>query len=288
MGSAFLITLREGIEAALIISILLAYLRQVGEAGQARLVWIGSAAAIVVSLAAGAVLYGIGAEFEGTAEQAFEGLVTLFAVAVLTWMIFWMRRQGGRVKSELQQRVDAALLGGGLALGSLAFVAVLREGIETALFLYGTEQAAGQGLLPTVLGGLIGLSVAAVLGYLLYRGGLRLNLRVFFRVTGVLIIIVAAGLFAFSVHELQEAGWLPFLTQPAYDISHRLSDENGAGAMLRAVIGYNDDPSVLEVIAWASYLLVAGLLFLRPMSITPAPVAQASNDPERSTSVATR
>jgi high-affinity iron transporter len=269
MGSAFLITLREGIEAALIISILLAYLRQVGEEGQARLA-------------------GIGAEFDGTAEQAFEGLVTLFAVSVLTWMIFWMRRQGGRVKSELQQRVDAALLGGGLALGSLAFVAVLREGIETALFLYGAEQAAGQGLLATVLGGLIGLSVAAVLGYLLYRGGLRLNLRVFFRVTGVLIIIVAAGLFAFSVHELQEAGWLPFLTQPAFDISHRLSDENGVGAMLRAVIGYNDDPSVLEVIAWASYLLVAGILFLRPMSTTRAPVAQASNDPERSTSVATR
>jgi high-affinity iron transporter len=287
MGSAFLITLREGIEAALIISILLAYLRQVGEAGQARLVWIGSAAAIVVSLAGGAVLYAIGAEFEGTAEQVFEGLVTLFAVSVLTWMIFWMRRQGGRVKSELQQRVDAALLGGGVALGSLAFVAVLREGIETALFLYGAEQAAGQGLLPTVLGGLIGLSVAAVLGYLLYRGGLRLNLRVFFRVTGVLIIIVAAGLFAFSVHELQEAGWLPFLTQPAFDISHRLSDENGGGAMLRALIGYNDDPSVLEVIAWASYLLVTGFLFLRPTS-TPAPAAQASNDLERSTSAATR
>jgi high-affinity iron transporter len=287
MGSAFLITLREGIEAALIISILLAYLRQVHEAGQARLVWIGSAAAIVVSLAAGAVLYAIGAEFEGTAEQVFEGLVTLFAVSVLTWMIFWMRRQGGRVKSELQQRVDAALLGGGVALGSLAFVVVLREGIETALFLYGAEQAAGQGLLPTVLGGLIGLSVAAVLGYLLYRGGLRLNLRVFFRVTGVLIIIVAAGLFAFSVHELQEAGWLPFLTQPAFDISHRLSDENGVGAMLRALIGYNDDPSVLEVIAWASYLLVAGLLFLRPTSTT-APAARASNDPERSRSAATR
>jgi high-affinity iron transporter len=287
MGSAFLITLREGIEAALIISILLAYLRQLGEAGQARLVWIGSAAAIVVSLVAGAVLYGIGAEFEGTAEELFEGLVTLFAVAVLTWMIFWMRRQGGRVKSELHQRVDAALLGGGFALGSLAFVAVLREGIETALFLYGAEQAAGQGLLPIVVGGLIGLATAIVLGYLLYRGGVRLNLRVFFRVTGLLIIVVAAGLFAFSVHELQEAGWLPFLTQPAFDVSHRLSDENGVGAMLRAVVGYNDDPSVLEVIAWASYLLVAGFLFLRPTS-TPAPVARTSNDPERSTSAATR
>ena len=286
MGSAFLITLREGIEAALIISILLAYLRQLGEARQAKLVWIGSGAAIVVSLVVGAVLYGIGAEFEGTTEQLFEGLVTLFAVAVLTWMIFWMRRQGGRVKSELHQRVDAALLGGGLALGSLAFVAVLREGIETALFLYGADQAAGQGVGPTLLGGLIGLSVAAVLGYLLYRGGVRLNLRAFFRVTGVLIIIVAAGLFAFSVHELQEAGWLPFLTEPAFDISHRLSDENGVGAMLRAVVGYNDDPSVLEVVAWVSYLLIAGFLFLRPM--TPAPVAHAPNDPERSTSAAAR
>jgi high-affinity iron transporter len=286
MGSALLITLREGIEAALIISILLAYLRQLGREEQTRLVWIGSAAAIVVSLVAGAVLYGIGAEFEGTAEELFEGLVTLFAVGVLTWMIFWMRRQGGRVKSELQERVDSALLGGGFALGSLAFVAVLREGIETALFLYGANQAAGQGLLPTLLGGFIGLAAAVVLGYLLYRGGVRLNLRAFFRVTGALIIVVAAGLFAFSVHELQEAGWLPFLTQPAFDISHRLSDEDGVGALLRAVVGYNDNPSVLEVIAWASYLLIAGLLFLRPT--TPAPAPNASTDPRRSTSPAAR
>jgi high-affinity iron transporter len=284
MGSALLITLREGIEAALIISILLAYLRQLGQEGQAKLVWIGSAAAAVVSLIAGAVLYGVGAEFEGTAEALFEGLVTLFAVGVLTWMIFWMRRQGGRVKSELQERVDAALLGGGFALTSLAFVAVLREGIETALFLYGAERAAGQGLAPILLGGLIGLGIAIVLGYLLYRGGVRLNLRVFFRVTGALIIVVAAGLFAFSVHELQEAGWLPFLTQPAFDISQQLSDEDGLGAMLRAIVGYNDDPSVLEVIAWGAYLIVAGILFLRPVS--PAPVAKTSNAHRRSTSAA--
>jgi high-affinity iron transporter len=285
--TALLIMLREGFEAALVVAIVYAYIRRIGRRDLVAPMWQGMAAAAALSVAAGIGVHLTVENLQGEPRLLAFAAVSLLAVGVLTWMIFWMRRQGGRVKSELHQRVDAALLGGGFALGSLAFVAVLREGIETALFLYGAEQAAGQGLLPIVVGGLIGLATAIVLGYLLYRGGVRLNLRVFFRVTGLLIIVVAAGLFAFSVHELQEAGWLPFLTQPAFDVSHRLSDENGVGALLRAVVGYNDDPSVLEVIAWVSYLLVAGFLFLRPTS-TPAPIARTSNDPERSTSAATR
>jgi high-affinity iron transporter len=264
VGAAFLITLREGIEAALIVSILLAYLRQLQRTDRFSLIWAGTGVAVAASIVIGAVIYGIAGEFSGEAEEIFEGLVTLAAVGVLTWMIFWMRRQAARVKSELHSRVDSALVDGGIALAGLAFFAVLREGVETALFLFGAEAATNATRGETIAGGLLGLAVAVVLGYLLYRGGIRLNLRTFFRVTGTLILVVAAGLFAFSVHELQEAGWLPFLTGTAYDVSNTLSDENGLGAFLRALIGYNDDPSWLEVLAWLGYIVVTGFLFLRP------------------------
>jgi high-affinity iron transporter len=264
MGAAFLITLREGIEAALIVSILLAYLRQLGRTDRFSLIWAGTGVAVLASIVIGAVIYGVAGEFTGEAEEIFEGLVTLAAVGVLTWMIFGMKRQAARVKSELHTRVDSALAGGGIALAGLAFFAVLREGVETALFLFGAEAATNATRAQTIIGGLVGLAVAAVLGYLLYRGGIRLNLRTFFRVTGILILVVAAGLFAFSVHELQEAGWFPFLDSTAYDVSSTLSDESGLGAFLRALVGYNDDPTWLEVLAWFGYIVVTGFLFLRP------------------------
>jgi high-affinity iron transporter len=273
MGAAFLITLREGIEAALIVSILLAYLRQLGRSDRASLVWWGTGAAIAVSIAVGAVIFALEGEFEGTAEQLFEGLVTLTAVGVLTWMIFWMRRQGARIKSELHERVDTALIAGGSAIAFLAFVAVLREGIETALFIFaaakGTAVTSG-GVVEQLVGAAIGLAIATVLGVLLYRGGIKMNLRDFFRVTGGLLIVVAAGLFAFSIHELQEAGVLPFLTGTAFDISAALPDDSGVGGILRALIGYQANPTWLEVVAWISYIATVGTLFLRP-SAAPAP-----------------
>jgi high-affinity iron transporter len=273
MGAAFLITLREGIEAALIVSILLAYLRQLGRSDRASLVWWGTGAAIAVSIAVGAVIFAVEGEFEGTAEQLFEGLVTLTAVGVLTWMIFWMRRQGARIKSELHERVDTALIAGGSAIALLAFVAVLREGIETALFIFaaakGTAVTSG-GVVEQLVGAAIGLGIASVLGALLYRGGIKMNLRDFFRATGALLIVVAAGLFAFSIHELQEAGVLPFLTGTAFDISASLPDDSGVGGILRALIGYQANPTWLEVVAWISYIATVGTLFLRP-SAAPAP-----------------
>jgi high-affinity iron transporter len=277
MGAAFLITLREGIEAALIISIILAYLRQLGRMDEAPRVWWGTAGAATLSVAIGGIIFAAAGEFEGRGEELFEGLVSLFAVGVLTWMIFWMRRQAARIKSELQERVDIALAAGGLALAALAFIVVLREGIETALFLFATAKATAQGAggsLGQVTGAALGLVTAAILGYLLYRGGIRLNLRTFFKVTGALILVVAAGLFAFSVHELQEAGYLAFGTQTAYDVSGTLSDQDGAGAILRALIGYQDRPSVLEVLAWVTYVLVTGFLFLRPTKRVPRHVPQ--------------
>jgi high-affinity iron transporter len=262
MGAAFVIALREGIEAALIVSIVLAYLKQLGRADRSRLVWWGTGLAVLLSAALGTLIFAVGADFEGTAEQVFEGLVTLTAVGVLTWMIFWMRRQGARIKSELQHKVDTALVAGGLALAALAFFAVLREGVETALFLFAAVEGGGIGA--QLVGAALGLVLAVVLGVLLYRGGIRMNLRSFFKITGAILIVVAAGLFAYSVHELQEAGWFPFLEAHAYDISATLPDDEGLGAVLRGLVGFNADPGVLEVLAWATYLVVVGALYLRP------------------------
>jgi len=282
VGAAFIVTLREGIEAALIVSILLAYLKQLGRTDRAHVVWWGTALAIGLSAVVGTVIFAVGAEFEGTAEQVFEGLVTLTAVSVLTWMIFWMRRQGARIKSDLQEKVDTALVAGGFALAALAFTAVLREGIETALFLFaaakGTAVDAG-GVAGQVAGAVLGLGLAVVLGVLLYRGGIRMNLRTFFRVTGSILIVVAAGLFAYSVHELQEAGWFPLLTATAFDLTETLPDDSGVGAVLRGLVGYNADPSTLELFAWLGYVILVGTLYLRPQPAIvarPAPVVERS------------
>jgi high-affinity iron transporter len=267
MGAAFVIALREGIEAALIVSIVLAYLKQLGRSDRSKLVWWGTGLAVGLSAVLGTAIFALGADFEGTAEQVFEGLVTLTAVGVLTWMIFWMRRQGARIKSDLQHKVDTALVAGGLALAALAFFAVLREGVETALFLFAAAEGTaveGGAVGAQLVGAALGLVLAVVLGVLLYRGGIRMNLRTFFRITGAILIVVAAGLFAYSVHELQEAGWFPFLEAHAYDVSATLPDDEGIGAVLRGLVGFNADPGVLEVLAWATYLVVIGALYLRP------------------------
>lgn len=269
MGATFIIALREGLEATLIVSILLAYLRKTGHGERASWIWWGTLSAILASAAVGTVIFVVGAEFDGTGEQLFEGLVTLAAVAVLTWMIFWMRRQGARIRGELHGKASAALASGGAALASLAFFSVLREGVETALFFYaaakGTAAPSG-GVVAQLLGGTLGLGVAAMLGVLLYRGGIRLDLRSFFRVTGTVLVVVAAGLFGFAIHELQEAGVLPFLTSVAFDISARLPDDAGLGAILRSLIGYNATPSWLEVAGWAGYLVTVATLFFRPLA----------------------
>jgi high-affinity iron transporter len=286
MGASFVIALREGIEAALIVSIVLAYLKQLGASDRARLVWWGTAIAVAISAAVGTTLFAADTGFEGRAEEVFEGLVTLAAVGVLTWMIFWMRRQGARIRTDLHDKVDAALVTGGLALAGLAFFAVLREGIETALFLFaaargtaveGTDAAGAQ-----ILGAVLGLGLAVVLGALLYRGGIRMNLRTFFRVTGFVLIVVAAGLFAFSLHELQEAGWLPFLEGHAFDVSSSLPDDSGFGAILRGLVGYHADPTWLEVVGWLGYLAVVGAAFLR----TP-PMPGTKSRPEHEASATT-
>jgi high-affinity iron transporter len=286
MGASFVIALREGIEAALIVSIILAYLKQLGASDRSRLVWWGTLLAVVLSALVGTAVFVAGAEFEGATEEIFEGVVTLAAVGVLTWMIFWMRRQGARIRSELHDKVDTALVAGGLALAGLAFFAVLREGVETALFLYAAAQGTAvesTEVAPAaqLVGAALGLVLAIVLGVLLYRGGIRMNLRSFFRITGWILIVVAAGLSAYALHELQEAGWIPILEAHAYDVSSSLPDDAGLGAILRGLVGYNADPTWLEVVGWAAYLLIVGALFLRK-----PPMPGDKSRPEHETSSA--
>ena len=272
MGASFVIALREGIEAALIVSIILAYLKQLGATDRTRLVWWGTLLAAGLSALIGAALFAADTGFSGRGEELFEGVVTLAAVGVLTWMIFWMRRQGARIRTELHEKVDTALVAGGLAMAGLAFFAVLREGIETALFLFAAARGTaveGGGVAPAaqLTGAALGLGLAIVLGILLYRGGIRMNLRTFFRITGWVLIVVAAGLFAFSLHELQEAGLIPILEAQAFDVSATLPDDAGLGAILRGLIGYHAEPTWLEVVGWLGYLLVIGGMFLRPPAV---------------------
>lgn len=276
MGASFLITLREGLEIALILSILLAYLNTIGRRDRHRSIWAGAGSAAAVSVAAGLVIFLTAETLSHTAQEAFEGIVSFLAVGVLTWMIFWMRRQARFIKGELQHRVDLALASSSaFGLGLLAFFVVVREGLETALFLFATFRATTAGSTAmSLLGAVLGLAAAAVVGYLMYRGGVRLNLRTFFKVTGALVLLVAAGLLASGIHELQEIGWLPFATGTAFDVSGVIPD-SGPGLPLRALFGYNANPTWLEFLAWAGYPLTVGFFFFRPQPIAPpAPVVQ--------------
>ena len=275
MGAALIVMVREGLEAALIVSIILAYLRRLGRRDEMPSVWLGTIGAVAVSAAVGGIIFALGGEFEGRAEAVFEGVISLTAVAVLTWMVFWMRRQAVRIKSEIQEKVDSALVGAGIGTAGLAFVMVLREGIETALFLFGAESATG-GPVGFFAGATLGLVIAVAIGYLLYRGTVRLNLRTFFRVTGGLLLVVAAGLLAFGIHELIEARVLPGRGAVAFNLEGDLPDDSGLGAILKAVFGYHAEAFLLEVVAWVTYLVLAGYMFFRPVMLphpaTPSPV----------------
>jgi len=274
--AALLITLREGLEAALIVGIVLGALRRVGRKGYSKPVWLGVAAAIVTSMAGGWLLNALGVAFEGRGEQIFEGVAMLLASGVLTWMIFWMQRQGRQVQTELETDVRRAVASGsGWALFSLAFVAVVREGIETVLFL--SAAAFSSSPVQTLVGGALGLVVAVILGWLMFAAGKRLDVRAFFRVTSVLLILFAAGLTAHGVHELQEAGIIPILVEHVWD-SNRIVDEGGTvGTFLKALFGYNGNPSLLEVLAYIAYLAVVGAASLLPRGVAgPARAVSSS------------
>jgi len=264
MLGSLLITLREGLEAALIIGIILAYLKRTHNRKGFRPVWIGVLLAVGVSAIAGATIYFIAGEFSGRAEEIFEGVAMFIAVGVLTWMIFWMRKQSMNIKGHLHSQIDSALdSGSSRALILLAFIVVVREGIETVLFLFATSRVAESQAL-SAAGGFLGLAIAIAIGYSIYKGSSRLNLRTFFNITSFLLILFAAGLLAYGIHEFHEAGLIPPVVDPVWDINHIIYDKSTFGRFLTAIVGYNGNPSLVEVLSYTAYLVLALGFFLRP------------------------
>jgi len=270
MIASFVITFREALEAALIIGVLAAYLKKVGRTDLNRYLYLGTAGAIATSLVVAVVFKAVYGGLEGRAEKIFEGLATLSAAGVLTYMIFWMARRSQEIKGELQEKVDTAITKGEVyGIASVAFLSVLREGVETVLFL-GAAAIAAPG--DTILGGLLGIGVVVVITYFMFEGIYLLDIKRFFRYTSVLLLLFAAGLTAFGVHELNEAGVIPPVIEHVWDInpppspsgSYPLLHEKGAvGSALRSLVGYNGDPSLTEVLAYIAYWLVAGSHVLR-------------------------
>ena len=274
--SGLLTGLREGVEAALIVSIICAYLARTGNLGHLRRVGLGVAAAVVASAALGLVIFVTLGELRSPWEQVFEGTTMLLAAAVVTAMLFWMRRQASSVAGQLRRALERVLSSGSAwSLALLAFTAVIREGLETALFLVGQATAAttssgGAGAASVLAGAAVGLAISVGLGYAFYRGSRRLNFGRFFRWTGVLLVFIAAGLLSSAVHEFVEIGWITLGAQSAFDISRTLSNDAGAGLFLRALFGYSSTPEVVALAAWGSYLVVILSLYLRPVPAGPA------------------
>ena len=286
LTSGLLTGLREGVEAALIVSIVLAYLAKTGNRQHFGRIWLGAGAAIALSVVIGVALFVTIGGFQEPYEQIFEGIVMLVAAGVVTWMLFWMRRQAATVKGELQARIDRALSEGTLwGLVLLAFTAVIREGIETSLFLVGQVNSAETAAPSVLIGALIGLAIAVLLGYGFYHGSRRINLASFFKWTGVGLVFIAAGLLSHAVHEFIEVGIIQFGTQTAFDISailpHDEESGNLLGQFLRALFGYTATPEVTTLVVHVTYVVIVLALYLRPTAPRRPLVPQASTGPAR-------
>lgn len=256
--ASFVLFLREGLEASLIVSILFAALRQLGQLKQMRAVWIGIAAAVLVSLGGGAIIYATIREYDGSTFQTiFETVTYLVAVVLLTSMTFWLQSHSRSLKKELTSQ--ASMAGSAFGLALLAFFTVGREGLETAVFSLALAfQTSGIWLL---LGALLGLLTSLVFCWFIYRLGHRLDFRVFFRVMGILLLVFAAGLLANAVQNMQELGWISFGTAQLWNSAKFLSQDSTLGDILHAFIGYAEAPSVLQVALYIGYLLLAGSVF---------------------------
>lgn len=281
MLGSFLVLLREGFEATLLVAIVLAYLVKIERRQDFRQVWIGVGSAVLVSVGVGAALFATTGGLGDTAGLLFKAGIMWIAVGFLTYMILWMRRQARNVAQGIRKNVDEAVSqGSGLALATLAFVMVFREGLETALFMFGITQTATP--LGVALGATVGIAGAVALGYAVYVGGKRINLGAFFKITGTLLVVVAAGLLARGVAMVEVAGVLPAILYPLWNVTHvtALTSESMLGQFLTAFFGWDARPDLLEFAVWATYILGVGYAFLRPATSTPAvQPAKASAEP---------
>ena len=275
MINGLLIGLREGVEASLVVGIVVAYLVRTGNRRHLPKVWAGTLGAVAASVLLGLVLYVTVGDLRAPYEQLFEGGTMLLATAVVTWMLFWMRGQSRALRGHLETQLARALTSGGAwGLAVLAFSAVVREGIETSLFVFGqvtavagpgTAGAGATGGAAGVLSGtIVGLVVAAGIGYAIYRGSRRVNLRVFFNWTGIALVFIAAGLVSRAVHEFVEVGAIRIGTQVAFDARGVLSQDQTVGSFLRAVLGYSSQPEVVTVVVYLLYVVAVLALYVLP------------------------
>ncbi|MEV6446533.1 iron uptake transporter permease EfeU [Amycolatopsis sp. NPDC051716] len=276
--SSALIGLREGLEAALVVSILVAFLVKTDRRHALRWVWPGVGAAVLLSVAVGAVLTFTTAQLTFKHQELLGGSLSIVAVVFVTAMIFWMRKASKSIAAELRGKMDDALDVGPAAVLLLSFLAVGREGLETAVFFYSTVQAAQNETVQPLIGFAIGIAAAVVLAYLLYRGAVRFNLAKFFTITGVLLVFVAAGVLGYGLHDLQEAAFLPGIDTLAFDASAALPETSWYGALLKGIFNYSQQTTVLQAVAWVAYVAVVLPLFLKPSKKTaPAPAVAAAS-----------
>jgi high-affinity iron transporter len=276
MLTPLLIMVREGFEAALIVAIVLAYLRRSGRMDMAGPIWIGVAAAGVIAAAVGVIIHLSVGTFAGPARLRAFALISAVAVVVLTWMVFWMRRQSARIKGELEGQLDHALADGraAYAVASVAFLAVLREGIEASLFMIAAATTAAGTVV--VVGALLGLAIAAVLGWLVYTGGRRIPMRAFFKITGLVLIVFAGGLLARVVLFEQADGDLGTVNSAVYNLTRYpwLTQSTEVGKFLAAMFGWDPRPSLEQIAVWFAYVIPVTLLFLRPPAVTARPAEE--------------
>lgn len=259
---SFLVTLREGIEIALVVTILLGYLRHIGEKDRARAIWAGVAVAAALCLGFGILLEVLSREMNGRALEIFEGVTMLFAVGVLTWMVFWMKRQSDGISRELRTQVDSAISRGSMmALVLLAFSAVAREGFETVIFLFAGSTSATSSMEFWVGGG-FGFVVAGAAGAMIYYGAARLPLKQFFLASGAAVIVLAAGLLVNGLGELHEAALLTDLGSRPWDTESYLPMTSTLGKFLHTVLGYDSAPTWGQIIAYWAYITVALCAYL--------------------------
>ncbi|WP_433783201.1 iron uptake transporter permease EfeU [Actinomycetospora sp. CA-101289] len=278
LGNA-LIGLREGLEASLVVSILVAFLVRTDRRRELPKVWLGVAVAVAVSVGVTLALTLTQQALTFEAQELLGGSLSIVAVGFVTWMIFWMRRVGRTIAAELRGGLERAIAMGSVAVVVMAALAVGREGLETAVFFVAAAQAAGETTGP-LIGFLLGIAVAIVLAYLIYRGAITLDLGKFFTVTGVLLVFVAAGILAYGVHDLQEARFLPGLDTLAFDVSAAVPADSWYGVLLKGIFNFSPQTTVLEAVVWVLYVGVVLTLFLRPVSSRrrePVPAASAAD-----------
>ncbi len=279
----FLIGLREGLEAGLVVGILVAYLRKIGRVDVLPRLRLGIAAAILLSLIIGAILtwgpYGLSFQ----AQEILGGSLSIAAVGLVTWMVLWMARNSRDLRGNLQGRLDAAVAGAGIGLVLVGFITVGREGIETALFVWASANASGSEPLGFA-GAVLGILLAVVIAYLIFRGFVRINLSRFFLWTGLFLVVIAAGVLSYGIGDLQEAGVIPGLDQAAFSLAAAIPPSSWYGVLLAAIFNFTPEPSWAQLVAWIAYLVVVTTAFLlRSQSrVAPgAPTKPVDAAPER-------